>query len=144
MLLEHNDSAVIKHMEMYQGIITRMAGNSAACKQWGLPLVTAFLAYVVKEQTAPLVWLAVFAVFIFYALDAYYLMLENRFREAFNASAKKIADGEFARSDLFVLKPQGSVARFLLKAFTSPATWPVYMGMLLLLVVAYKLAGGEI
>ena len=144
MHLEHNDSAVIKHMEMYQGIITRMASNSAACKQWSLPLITAMLAYVVKEQSSSLVWLAVFAVFIFYALDSYYLMLENRFRAAFKASAEKIAAGEFSRSDLFDLRPQGSEAKLFLKAFTSPATWPVYFGMFALLVVAYKLASGRI
>lgn len=135
--LAHDDAAVLKHMEMYQGIITRMANNSAACKKWGLPLITAILAFVVETQHQLLVWLAIIATLIFYALDAYYLMLENRFREGFNASTTKIAAGSFGRVDLFQLKPSGSVKALLLKAFTSPATWPVYSGMLLLSVLAY-------
>ena len=40
-ILAADNEAVTKHMEMYQGIITRMAGNSAACKMWGIPLVAA-------------------------------------------------------------------------------------------------------
>ena len=138
--LPHNDSAVIATMEMYQDIITRMANNSAACKKWGLPLITAILAFVVKDQHYELVWLAVLAILIFYCLDAYYLMLENRFRVGFNLAAEKIAGGTFDKADLFQLKPAGSVRRFLLKAFTSPATWPVYLGLLGLSVLAYMWA----
>ena len=66
------DSAVIKTMEMYQAIITRMAGNSAACKQWCIPLVTAILVFAVKEKTYQLIWLTVIPVLICYCLDVYY------------------------------------------------------------------------
>ncbi|MFI3197172.1 MAG: hypothetical protein QX196_02500 [Methylococcaceae bacterium] len=48
--LNHSDNSVIKTMEMYQAIITRMAGNSAVCKQWCIPLVTAILVFAVKEK----------------------------------------------------------------------------------------------
>lgn len=48
-LLNHDDSAVLKHMDMYQGIISRMASNSSACKKWCIPFVTAVLAYVVTK-----------------------------------------------------------------------------------------------
>lgn len=137
--LTHNDSAVLKHMDMYQGIITRMANNSAAIKQWGLPLITAILAYVVKEKIYVLVWLSVWALLIFYLLDSYYLMLENRFRKGFNEDAVLISEDRFPRTKLFKLLPAGDVWRFYLKALTSPATWPVYFGMLTLVVVAYKL-----
>ena len=63
-LPSHSDSAVIKTMEMYQAIITRMAGNSAACKQWCIPLVTAILVFAVKEKTYQLIWLTVIPVLI--------------------------------------------------------------------------------
>ena len=43
--LPHNDEAVLKHMEMYQNIISRMANNSSACKNWSIVLVSAFLAF---------------------------------------------------------------------------------------------------
>ena len=66
-------------------------------------------------------------------------MLENRFRNGFNADAKLISEDRFPRTKLFKLLPAGDVWRFYLKALTSPATWPVYFGMLTLVVVAYKL-----
>lgn len=138
--LNHSDSAVIKTMEMYQAIITRMATNSAACKQWCIPLVTAILVFAVKEKTYHLIWLTLIPVLICYCLDAYYLMLENRFRAGFNQAAAKIAQQTFAQADLFNLSPAGSKRQFLLKAFTSPATWPVYLGLLALLIIAFKLS----
>ena len=139
--LKHSDSAVIKTMEMYQAIITRMAGNSAACKQWGIPLATAILVFAVKEKTYSLIWLTLIPVLICYCLDAYYLMLENRFRAGFNQAAAKIAQQTFSPSDLFNLSPAGCKRQLLVKAFTSPATWPVYSGLLALLLLACKLAG---
>lgn len=143
-LLSHNDSAVIKHMEMYQAIITRMAANSAACKQWCIPLITAILAFVVKDKSYNLVLLTIIPLLLFYCLDSYYLMLENRFREGFNLAAEKIQKNTFSQKDLFKLKPEGLQAKLLLKAFKSPATWPVYFGLFLLLIVAYKLAVGAV
>lgn len=139
-ILNHSDNAVIKTMEMYQAIITRMAGNSAACKQWCIPLVTAILVFAVKEKTYHLIWLTLIPVLICYCLDAYYLMLENRFRAGFNQAATKVSQQSFTRADLFNLSPAGCKRQLLLKAFTSPATWPVYLGLLALLMVAYKLA----
>ena len=141
--LIHSDSAVIKTKEMYQAIITRMAGNSAACKQWCIPLVTAILVFAVKEKTYSLIWLTLIPVLICYCLDVYYLMLENRFRAGFNQAASKIAQQTFTRADLFNLSPAGCQRQLLLKAFTSPATWPVYLGLMALLMVAYKLAFGH-
>jgi hypothetical protein len=142
-ILNHSESAVIKTMEMYQAIITRMAGNSAACKQWCIPLVTAVLVFAVKEKTYHLIWLTLIPVLICYSLDAYYLMLENRFRAGFNQAAAKIADQSFTRADLFKLLPSGCKGQLLMKAFTSPATWPVYLGLLALLILAFKLSAGH-
>ena len=141
--LNHSDNSVIKTMEMYQAIITRMAGNSAVCKQWCIPLVTAILVFAVKEKMYELIWLTLIPVLICYCLDVYYLMLENRFRAGFNQAASKIAQQTFTRADLFKLSPAGCQRQLLLKAFKSPATWPVYLGLLVLLMVAYKLAFGH-
>lgn len=144
-LLSHNDSAVIKHMEMYQGIITRMAGNSASCKKWCIPFITAILAYVVVEPELRVPYIQLLVVtplLIFYLLDAYYLKLENQFRNGFNHSAKLIQKNQFTQDNLFVMKPIGSEIELWIKAVTSPSTWPVYIGMLFLIVLAYAIVGG--
>ncbi|OAI14090.1 MULTISPECIES: hypothetical protein [Methylomonas] len=141
--LSPNDSAVIKTLEMYQAIITRMAGNSAACKQWCIPLVTVILAFAVKESKAQLIPLTLIPLLICYLLDAYYLMLENRFRAGFQKAAAKVAEGTFKQQDLFQLLPAGSRRGLLWKACTSPATWPVYLGLLALLLTSFKLTVGS-
>ena len=145
--LSHDDSAVLKHMDMYQGIITRMAGNSAACKKWCIPFVTAILAYMVTKPELRVLnvqILVIAPIFIFYILDAYYLKLENQFRNGFNESAKRIRQQEFTTAHLFKLLPVGSERDFWLKAVTSLSTWPVYLGMLALAALAYLLLGDTV
>ena len=39
--LNHESSAVQKHLEIMQGVITRMAENSRSCKVWCVTLVAA-------------------------------------------------------------------------------------------------------
>jgi uncharacterized membrane protein len=69
--LEHDDSTVLKHMDMLQTIITRMAANSAACKRWAIVLVAAMLAFAVKGGQYSLLCIALLPVLVFYCLDAY-------------------------------------------------------------------------
>lgn len=143
--LRHDDSAVLKHMDMYQGIITRMAGNSAACKKWCIPFVTAILAYVATKpelRVAYIQVLVVAPVIIFYLLDAYYLKLENQFRNGFSHSAKLIQKDEFHKENLFAMRPMGGEIEFWIKGVTSPSTWLVYIGMLALIVLAYAIVEG--
>ena len=72
------DSEVIGHIEMLQGIIDRMAGNSANCKTWAITVVVAVLALSDTE-----VWqrfyICLGATFMFLLLDCYYLGRERYF-----------------------------------------------------------------
>lgn len=138
--LAHNDSAVIKHMEMYQVIISRMASNSAACKTWAIPLITALLAFAVQAKLPALVWIGILPVIIFYVLDSYYLMLENQFREASNLAAEKIAHNKFSQTELFQFVPKGSSAMFWKKSFRSLATWPIYLTLIVMILVTVMFA----
>ena len=135
--LDADNEAVIKHMEMYQGIITRMAGNSAACKTWGVPLVAAILGFMIQGKNINLVFLAILTSFILFYLDSYYLMLENRFRDGFNDSAKKIQKGKFPQSNLFKMLPMGTEKAHWQKALKSTATWPLYLGLILMMIFGY-------
>ena len=92
------------------------------------------------EKTYQLIGLTLIPVLICYCLDAYYLMLENRFRAGFNQAAAKIAEQTFTRSDLFNLSPAGCQNQLLLKSYKSPSTWPVYLSLLVLSLVSYELA----
>ena len=135
--LDAENEAVIKHMEMYQGIITRMAGNSAACKTWGIPLIAALLGFVIEDKNYYLALLAILTIPILYFLDSYYLMLENSFREGFINSAQKIQAGTFPQSDLYNLFPSDSEKKYWRKSIISFATWPVYLGLFFLVLFGF-------
>ena len=46
--LNHESSAVQKHLEIMQGVIFRMAENSRSCKVWCVTLVSAILVLVAR------------------------------------------------------------------------------------------------
>ena len=137
-ILQHDDSAVLKHVEVYQAIITRMAANSAACKQWCILLVSAMLAFVVEKSRPDLALLSLMPIIAFGFLDIYYLGLEKQFREAFNESMTKLRAECFTVDDLFTIKATGKVpaSRHTIMALCSWSTWPVYIGLLLVMLVA--------
>lgn len=81
----------IKHLEMIQAIIARMAQNSFMIKGWALTLVVAMFAFVPK--TAGLfVPIVLVPILIFALLDAYYLQLERRYRKLYDIVRDKAED----------------------------------------------------
>lgn len=64
-LLKPDSSAVMKHIDLYQGIINRMAGNSSACKQWAIGLVSAILILVAEKGKVELTMLAIIPAILF-------------------------------------------------------------------------------
>lgn len=78
----------IKHLEMIQSIITRMAQNSFMIKGWSLTLVVAMFAFVPKTACL-FVPIVIIPVLIFTCLDAYYLQLERRYRKLYDIVREK-------------------------------------------------------
>ena len=72
------NSAVQFHISMLQGIINRMANNSANCKTWTVTLVTAMLVLLLEKKIKlPNPWISLILVVLLYLLDCYYLCLER-------------------------------------------------------------------
>lgn len=103
-----NSPAVIAHVEMMQTIISRMAGNSAKCKEWCFALIGALIAYILGSDSniafeySLLYWLAG----LFCILDAFYLGLERTHKENLKLFLEKINDGESIATDIFF--PRGA------------------------------------
>lgn len=73
-----NDPAVTTHVNMMQGIIKRMAGNSASCKQWCIVLITALLTFSKGNQNPiDLSGVCILPLVLFCFMDCYYLGLER-------------------------------------------------------------------
>jgi|SRR5579885_753722 len=73
-----------KHLEMLQGVISRVAGQSATLKNYCITLTTAICGFAITLQKPNVALLALLPVTIFALLDAQYLRLERRFRGLFD------------------------------------------------------------
>lgn len=74
----------IRHLEMVQGVINRMAGNSFFLKGWMVTLVTAFFSLSDKDENTVYFLLVYIPIFIFWLLDAYYLRQERLYRNLYD------------------------------------------------------------
>ncbi len=132
-----SSSAVHAHLNLLQSVITRMANNSASCKTWCVTIVAASLALMTGKSNSGLVLLVIFPVVVFMALDCYYLMLENRFRDSYNIFVKKVHLATVSEEDLFLIAPSGSAWSATVKSVSSFSIWPLY-GFLLLVAIVVK------
>ena len=74
----------VAHLEMIQRVITRMASNSFLIKRWSVTLVAALFALTAVNMNVLFTCLAFFPIFMFWALDAYFLRQERLFRKLYD------------------------------------------------------------
>lgn len=74
----------LKHLELIQNIINRMASNSFMLKGWSVTLVSALFALAAKDQYLAFVYLAYFPAIAFWLLDGYFLWQERLFRALYD------------------------------------------------------------
>jgi hypothetical protein len=103
---------VVKHLELVQGVITRMATNSFVLKGWTITLVAALFALAEKDANVNFAILALFPASSFWGLDAYYLRQERLFRELYETICNPSNDGlqPIPPFSLDTIKYQDSVA----------------------------------
>ena len=66
----------LKHLEMVQGVINRMASNSFMLKGWAVTLVAGIFALAGKDTDKLYFLVSYVPVIVFWGLDAYYLLQE--------------------------------------------------------------------
>ena len=80
----------IRHLEMIQGVITRMAGNLFLLKGWVVTLVAALLALLASKDSNPkFIFIALIPILIFWLMDGYFLSQERMYRDLYNDVARK-------------------------------------------------------
>ncbi|HYJ86999.1 MAG TPA: hypothetical protein VEW46_13145 [Pyrinomonadaceae bacterium] len=79
------DEAKLKHLELIQSVISRLAGNSFSMKGWSIPLVAALMALAAKDANERYAAVALLPALCFWGLDAYYLRQERLYRKLYNA-----------------------------------------------------------
>ena len=122
---------VRQYLQMLQDIINRMASNSSNCKAWAITLFTAMAALMIGVEVMRQ-WMLVilFPIALFYYLDAYYLGLENDFRNLEASFIKKLRASEECSTSVydfnFTHADGYKKGENLNKGLMSTATWPLY------------------
>lgn len=87
----------LKHLELIQGVITRLATNSFQLKGWSVVLVSALFALAVPGSRAAFVYLAYIPAIVFWGLDGYFLWQERLYRALYDhVRAQADADIDFS------------------------------------------------
>ena len=133
-----DSSAVQAHLTIMQGVIQRMAENSRFCKTWCIIIVSAVLVFVVRVEKPDYILIALVPTVLFLFLDTYYLALERGFRESYKAFVGKLhAADEAISPNLYVVETTGSRLSHFLRSLLSPAIWPFYLMLFLIIGVLF-------
>ena len=108
-------------LEMIQGVINRLAGNSSAYKGWMVTITAALLGVAINNHKPVLAWLGVYVVCILAILDAYYLALERSYRDLYRTAAAESGANNWS----LAATPPGLGG--VLKAVLSTSVWPFYL-----------------
>ena len=79
----------IKHLEMIQAVIQRMANNSFQLKGWAVTLVGVIGALSTAQDNKRFFILAFIPIFAFWGLDSFYLQLERKFTVLYKTVVNK-------------------------------------------------------
>ena len=78
----------LKHLDYIQNVINRMNANSFKIKGWMVTLVSALMALYLNSKTTWLIIAVFIPIFVFWFLDAYYLLQERKFRHLYEEAVK--------------------------------------------------------
>jgi hypothetical protein len=79
----------LKHLEMIQNIINRMANNSFLLKGWAVIIVSALFALSAKDTNHKFIYIAYLPAIAFWILDGYFLWQERLYRKLYDMVRKK-------------------------------------------------------
>lgn len=139
--LDGSCPSIQTHLGILQGVIDRMAANSASCKTWCITIVSAILVVVADKEKPQLAWVAVLPTFLFAALDIYYLAMEKGFRNSYKCFVEKLHAKTLAPSDLYSICPTRDGSKLQWEAMKSFSVWGFYVPLVVLAgVVAFATA----
>ena len=135
-----DSEAVIAHLKIMQGVISRMARNSAISKTWCVTLVAAIMILVARTGTPAFALIAFLPVVLFMFLDTYYLGLEKAFRRSYDSFVAKLHESELVAYDLYVIKQARLDMADKFSVVKSYSVWPFYSALSGAITLMYTLA----
>lgn len=76
--------AKLKHLELIQGVVNRMASNSFLLKGWTVVLVSALLVLVSRGRGGNWALVGLIPTLVFWGLDGYFLRQERLYRTLYD------------------------------------------------------------
>ena len=118
--------AKLKHLELIQGVINRLATDSFRMKGWAVVLISAILVLLAREGCTEFVYIGFVPALVFWALDGYFLWQERLFRDLYD-HVRTLDEG-----DIDFSMDTSAFKRTWLGATFSRTLFPFYIAMVLL------------
>lgn len=132
-------SEVQSYIALLDGIINRMANNSANAKNWLMTILAAAIAIQWgKDQLANVIWLLVPTV-LFALTDMYYLGMERFFKDKEEEFIEKARAGDDVDNLVYVF-PKTTKCQQVCNTFStinSLSIWPFYLIVIASILVIY-------
>lgn len=119
----------LKHLELIQNVINRLANSSFFLKGWTVIFVAAVLGFATKDSKPIYVWLAAIPTVSFWLLDGFYLNQERLFRRLYDAVRETDEDTIDFSMDTTLFKQSGDW----IKAVFSKTLLPFYIPIMLVI-----------
>ena len=74
----------LKHLELIQGVVNRLASDSFRIKGWSVVLVAALFVLLAREGRVGLLFIGLVPTIFFWGLDGYFLWQERLFRALYD------------------------------------------------------------
>ncbi len=130
---------VVKHLEMTQGVINRLGGNSFQLKGWSMTIIVAATVLIARPDLPSPYFILVLLIPIlgFWGLDGYFLWQERLFREIY----KEISQQEDTDFKMNVAKHKNKKKCSWLSATFSITLIPFYLIEIILTFVVFVFTG---
>jgi hypothetical protein len=100
----------VKHLELLQHVIDRMASNSFLIKGWPLTLLSALLVLGLKDKTEGIIHIVFIPTVMFWILDSYFLKEERLFRKLYDRTRQEAhTETDFAMNPALVMADSDTV-----------------------------------
>ena len=87
---QNQGEIVIKHLELIQTVINRLAQSSFLLKGWSITVVAALLTLSTRDKNGLHSLVALLPALVFWGLDSYYVRQERLFRKLYEAVASQL------------------------------------------------------
>ncbi len=142
--IDLNSPSVQTYLTSLQGVISRMANNSAQCKTMCVAVVAAIIALSSEIQRNGVGLLGLTVIPICCLLDCHYLSLERGYRQKYNEVCHKLRGGTLTVDELFNLAPPVKYLSLCqaCKSFQSWSVWTIYTILAIIVLTTWFITKG--